>query len=83
MGLTYKPNVSDIRESPALKIIEVLEKEFTVLRVDPYVSGTESIDDAIGLADMIVGLVGHQAFQKISKSTLVGKHILDFAGVFK
>lgn len=83
LGLTYKPNVSDIRESPALKIVEALEKEFTVLRVDPYVPRTESLDDALRLADMIVGLVGHKAFQKISKNNLIGKHVLDFAGVFK
>lgn len=83
LGLTYKPNVSDIRESPALKIVEALEKEFTVLRVDPYVSRADSLDDALNLADMLVGLVGHQAFKKIPKSNLVGKNLLDFAGVFK
>lgn len=82
LGLTYKPNVSDIRESPALKIVESLEKEFIVLRVDPYVSKTENLDDAISRADMIVGLVKHQAFQKIPKNNLDGKHVLDFAGVF-
>jgi UDP-N-acetyl-D-mannosaminuronic acid dehydrogenase len=83
LGLTYKPDVTDLRGSPALKIVETLEKEFTVLRVDPYVTGTESLDNAISLADMIVGLVKHQAFIKIPKNNLVGKHVLDFAGVFK
>ena len=39
LGVTYKKNVADIRESPALEIIELLEKQgANVSYTDPYVS---------------------------------------------
>ena len=47
LGVTYKPNVSDIRESPALEILESLqEKGAKISYCDPYVDHlqTESLD---------------------------------------
>ncbi len=83
LGLTYKPNVSDIRESPALIVVETLEREIEVLRVDPYVPNTQILYDAIARADIIVGLVAHSGFFSISPNLLEGKIVLDFAGIFK
>ena len=38
MGVTYKKNVDDMRESPALKIINLLEKKGLKIDYhDPYV----------------------------------------------
>ncbi|MFW9872780.1 MAG: nucleotide sugar dehydrogenase [Candidatus Thorarchaeota archaeon] len=82
-GLTYKPDVSDIRESPALTIVQTLEKEMEVICVDPYVPNTHEPCDAINQADIIIGLVAHREFLKISNDDLKGKIVLDFAGVFK
>jgi UDP-N-acetyl-D-mannosaminuronic acid dehydrogenase len=81
-GLTYKPNASDLRNSPALAIAQALEKGFNVLRVDPHVSGTCEAEDALKRADVVVGLVAHRPFAAITSSQLAGKVILDFAGVF-
>lgn len=83
LGLTYKPDTSDIRESPALAIVQALEKETRVIRVDPYIPNTEPLYKALSSANIIVGLVAHKTFRDIPKSLLVGKTILDFAGVFK
>lgn len=82
LGVTYKPNVCDIRESPALEIVRCLEKDFHVLSVDPYVPGTENLYDAIDRAEVVVGLVAHNEFLNISQEHLRGKIKLDFAGVF-
>ncbi len=82
LGLTYKANVSDVRQSPALAVVESIEREIEVLRVDPYVPNTEMPQDAIIRAEIIVGLVPHQAFRNIPSHLLDGKIILDFAGVF-
>ena len=39
MGVSYKKNVEDIRESPAVKILEKLYKDKYIVRYfDPYVS---------------------------------------------
>lgn len=84
MGLTYKPDVADLRESPALKIVQALEKDIEVLRVDPYIFyDTEDLDDALARAQIIIGLVPHKTFRGIPPTKLAGKVILDFGGVFK
>lgn len=82
LGLTYKPDVSDLRESPALSIVKSLEPEITVYSVDPYVPNTVSLAHAIEAADIIVGLVKHREFRNLLPERLRGKIILDFAGVF-
>lgn len=83
LGLTYKSNVSDMSESPALTVVKTLEREIEILRVDPYISKTELLYDALERAEIIVGLVAHDAFRNIPSSCLAGKIILDFAEVFK
>ncbi len=82
LGLTYKADVADTRESPALTIVQALEKEIEVLRVDPYVSNTTSLKEALARSEIIVGLIPHLAFQSIHPQELAGKTVLDFAGVF-
>lgn len=80
LGLTYKPEVSDIRESPALSVVEELENEFEVLRVDPYVTGTEPLLKAIARVDVVAVLVAHKLFATVPKENFKGKILLDFAG---
>lgn len=42
VGLAYKPNVNDVRESPALRIMELLQEKYAELSYhDPYVPRTE------------------------------------------
>ena len=79
LGLTYKPNVSDLRESPALAIVERLEKEIKVVRVDPYIPCTIQAQEAIKQADIVVKLVAHSPFANIPSEYLAGKIVLDFA----
>jgi len=84
LGLTYKPNVGDTRESPSLAICEALEGEGVgVIRVDPHLPDTTPLKEALSLADVVVGLVAHDSFQILSKKDLQGKQVLDFAGVFR
>ena len=84
LGLSYKPNSTDLRQSPALAIVQTLEMmEIEVLRVDPYIANTVALYDALARAEIIVGLVAHDAFLNIPPKELTGKLILDFAGVFK
>lgn len=80
LGITYKAEVADTRESPALQLVEKLEKEIHVLRVDPFVQGATPLQEAIDQAELIVGLVPHKAFSSIPREWLKNKHVLDFAG---
>jgi len=71
LGLTYKANVDDIRESPALAIARKLSrvKHLTVRVSDPYVrkyAGLKmfSLEKAVIGSDCIVLLVDHRQFRK-------------------
>jgi len=87
MGLAYKPNIDDLRESPALEIVHELQRlKFKILPVEPNVSkhGKLTIADAesaVAEADIIVFLVAHRSFEKISIQK--DKVVLDFCGVGK
>ena len=88
MGLSYKPDVDDLRESPAVYIAKkILEKNnINTLIVEPNIFKHElfiisSINDAIISADIIVWLVFHKEFRdlKIEKNKIQ----VDFIGFNK
>ncbi len=74
LGLAYKSNVPDMRESPALVIRDVLEKSGAEVRVyDPYVrheSTVRSIEEALEGADAVVVATAHDEFTRLSPSDL-------------
>ncbi|HWO07539.1 MAG TPA: nucleotide sugar dehydrogenase [Candidatus Paceibacterota bacterium] len=70
LGLAYKRDVPDERESPALRIRELLEKRGTVVRTfDPYVpdhSSASSLDVALQDADAAVIATDHTLFRTLT-----------------
>jgi UDP-N-acetyl-D-mannosaminuronic acid dehydrogenase len=83
LGTTYKPDVSDTRESPSLVIMQALEMDVEVLRYDPYIATSDNLHEVLKRAEIVVGLVAHSSFLNIPSSYLSNKIVLDFAGVFK
>lgn len=83
LGLTYKADVDDLRESPALAIVRSVATMAKVLTVDPYVPGATPLDIALVDADIVVGLVAHREFRSIHLEQLKDKIVLDFAGIFQ
>ena len=69
MGLAFKPNIDDLRESPALQVYETLSnEEFNLLPVEPNIEKHDKIklvkdNDALNRADIIVYLVAHNQFK--------------------
>ena len=82
MGLALKPDIDDLRESPALHITKRLVNDgHTVLAVEPNINSHPDLTiinylDSIKAADVIAFLVGHKEFKTIK----IG-HTLDFCGV--
>jgi UDP-N-acetyl-D-mannosaminuronic acid dehydrogenase len=67
VGMSYKPNVADVRESPALEVVELLEEAgFEVKKMDPLVKGFEysSLWDAARGSDCLLVLVEHDVVAK-------------------
>lgn len=86
MGLAYKPDIDDLRESPALEIYESLERAgHHVMAVEPNIRRHARLEitdtlRAIREADLLVFLVRHKEFSGLPLS---GKTILDFCGATK
>jgi len=86
MGLAFKPNIDDLRESPADYIAKRLSQEYSdnhFIIVEPNIDkhdmlSLSSVDEAMSSSDIIVYLVGHDEF----KGSYDGNKImLDFCGV--
>jgi UDP-N-acetyl-D-mannosaminuronic acid dehydrogenase len=77
LGLTFKSNIDDVRESPSMEIVEKLSHEdLNLVSFDPHVlenkvpSQTQSFEDAITHADTLVILTDHDYFKKMNPHTL-------------
>ena len=66
LGLSYKPNIGDLRESPAFEIKKKLEKLGADLTVyDPFVKGkVKSLEHAIKHAKAIIIATSHKIFKE-------------------
>ncbi|GIQ66328.1 nucleotide sugar dehydrogenase [Paenibacillus cisolokensis] len=68
LGVTYKGNVDDTRESPAMEVIGILQKEGYDLNIhDPHVKNPEfmELEDAVNGADLILVLADHNEFKNL------------------
>lgn len=74
-GLTYKGNVDDIRESPAMEIYDLLlnENRYEVRAFDSHVEGDivyADMEQAVDQSDLIVVLTDHDEYKNIDFSKL-------------
>lgn len=87
LGLTYKANSSDLRESRALVIYrELVSLGLDVFAVEPNVEEYEDVKIIDGFssplaADIVVGLVNHREFYDLDFSQLGKGRFLDFCGL--
>ncbi len=94
LGLAFKPDIDDLRESPALNIAKQISlmKFNEVLLVEPNISkapkefkaGTKItlINEALKVADIVVLLVDHIQFKTMDLNLLSGKQIVDTRGIW-
>lgn len=90
MGLAFKPNIDDLRESPAMKIAKHLFAEMPDVKfniVEPNISSHPDFDivdfqTAFEQSDIVVYLTAHKQFFMLPQEAN-DKLILDFCGVIK
>ena len=82
MGLAFKPNIDDLRESPALYITKRLVSDgLNILAVEPNIESHKELEimeykKALEEADIITFLVAHREFKNLGIETN-----LDFCGI--
>jgi UDP-N-acetyl-D-mannosaminuronic acid dehydrogenase len=92
LGLAFKANIDDLRESPALSIAQKIAAEHSgqTLVVEPNISALPKqfshaelvgLNDALEQADIIVLLVDHEPFKAITRAQLDGKIWVDTKGL--
>lgn len=94
-GLAFKPDIDDIRESPALSITQKIAETHagTTVAVDPNINSLpenmqskihlSSISTALKTSDILVLLVDHREFKELSKADIKKQTIIDTRGIFQ
>ena len=73
LGMTYKGNVDDLRESPSMEIAEILNAKGYELAInEPYVTNKKfvTVEEAVKDADLAVILTDHKIYQSLEFGTL-------------
>jgi UDP-N-acetyl-D-mannosaminuronic acid dehydrogenase len=87
-GLAFKPDIDDLRESPALMVAEKVAKlDCDLLVVEPNIEHYDAFTlctlmDAYDSADLLIFLVKHRQFiDLVRRTSLSGKATLDYCGI--
>ena len=90
LGITYKPDVDDLRESPALEIVRKLQEKGIgeILVSDATLRSCEefdlhSMEEVIDKADIVVLLVNHSQYSDLTANMLKEKIVIDTRGVVR
>jgi UDP-N-acetyl-D-mannosaminuronic acid dehydrogenase len=96
LGLAFKPEVDDLRESPAIEVAKILALAGAIVysyepyKLDADISGVNcvrTLEDAIRDVDVLLLLVGHQELRVLDPVKLCGKTharlAIDTVGVWK
>jgi UDP-N-acetyl-D-mannosaminuronic acid dehydrogenase len=95
LGLAFKANIDDFRESPALKVALALAERFgpRVQIVEPYADTLPTafantgatlvdLDDALERAGVMIALVDHDLFRSVPLEERATKHVYDTRGIW-
>ena len=96
LGLAYKADAADLRESPAIEVVRDLQERINgrILVVEPFVSelpdevaddrSTElvGLDEGLKAANVVVLLTDHSVFAGISSESLASKSVVESRGLW-
>ncbi len=97
LGLSYKADIDDLRESPAIEIVKQLAELWNgaILIVEPHVDtlpeglsglaglSLADLDDALEKAGTVVLLVDHKPFKTLERSQISDKAVIDTRGIWR
>ena len=83
-GITFKPDIDDIRESAAMQIIkELISQKYNIVCCDPMIKSAEnlkikSMNELLNISDICIFLVAHSKFKNLNIENL---NVIDFCGI--
>ena len=97
LGLAYKADIDDLRESPSIDVIKQLDhaRYGEILIVEPHIESLPpalaklpgvrlaNLDQALATADVVALLTDHSAFKTIDQTRLTGKAVIDTRGIWR
>lgn len=98
LGIAFKNDIDDLRESPSLEIVKRLgvdNPELDIRVVEPNVDELpaalsnisnltkQGTEEAIAAADVVLLLVNHKEFVNLDQSVLEGKTVIDTKGIWR
>jgi UDP-N-acetyl-D-mannosaminuronic acid dehydrogenase len=97
LGLAFKANIDDLRESPSMEIVSRLAEKIRnrILVVEPNINVLpktlavhenvvlSNTEDAIAQADILVLLVDHDQFKDVDNGQLKSKKLIDTRGIWR
>lgn len=98
LGIAFKNDIDDLRESPSLEIVKRLgvdNPELDIRVVEPNVDELPAVlsnisnltkqdtKEAIAAADIVLLLVNHKEFVNLDQSVLEGKTVIDTKGIWR
>ena len=98
LGLAFKANIDDLRESPAVDIVKEIAlslPDVEILVSEPYTSELPpqlaalpnlrlvSAEKAVETSDIVALLVDHDQFRAMNRSWLAGKVVYDTRGIWR
>ncbi len=98
LGLAFKPDVDDLRQSPAVEVVRRLAEtrpDLTLLAVEPYADALpveltaydtvslRDLDTALSGSDVVVLLVHHAELAGLDPTELAGRGVVDTRGVWR
>lgn len=97
LGLSYKADIDDLRESPAVEVVQLLAAQSAghVLVVEPHIqelpaalTGLDQLEladlkTALEHADVVVLLVDHRVFRDVDRQLLQEKVVMDTRGLWR
>ncbi|MGV0351177.1 UDP-N-acetyl-D-mannosamine dehydrogenase [Corynebacterium guaraldiae] len=98
LGIAFKNDIDDLRESPSLEIVKRLgvdNPQLDIRVVEPNVEALPPVlsnlsnltkqdtEEAIAAADVVLLLVNHRQFVELDQSLLGGKTIIDTKGIWR
>ena len=98
LGISFKSDIDDLRESPSLEIVKRLgieNPQMDIRVVEPNIAelpdslnGMENVslqdlETALSAADLVLLLVDHKEFKALDRARLEGKIVIDTRGVWR